>query len=211
MSHERSANVKSFLLILLVGLVIFAPVAGVAQDKKATAEDKASEMYSPEEMAAWQKVAAPGSHHAHYKDLVGSWNAETKYWMAPGTNPQVTMLKAEYKLKFDGRYLVSTLEGTMMGMPFQGMGISGYDNVKGVHTMVWVDNMSTSTMFCEGECSDNCKIETHHFVQKDPMTGNDTKVKVVTRFVDKNKHLFEYYMVSPDGSEFKSMEITYTR
>ncbi|UCH83734.1 MAG: DUF1579 family protein, partial [Candidatus Latescibacterota bacterium] len=80
-----------------------------------------------------------------------------------------------------------------------------------VHTMVWFDNMSTTMYYSEGDCSDNGKVETHHSSHRDAMTGEDVKVKMVTRFVDKDKHVFEYYMVNPDGSEFKSMEIVYTR
>jgi hypothetical protein len=198
-------------LVVLVGLVVIAPGVGITQDEKNTAEGKSTEAYSSEEMAAWQKAGTPGPHHAHFKDLVGMWNAENKYWMQPGMDPQIASMKAEYKLVFGGRYVVATLDGDMMGMPFQGMSISGFDNVKGVHTMAWIDNMSTSILYSEGTCSDNCKVETHHFVQKDPMTGNDMKVKTVTRHLDNDKHVFEYFMVNPDGSEFKSMEITYTR
>ena len=198
---------KSFPSILLAGLIAASMVGvGVAQDKEKTAE-----MYSPEEMAAWQKAAAPGPHHARFKNMVGAWNAKNTYWMQPGGDPQVATMKAEYKTKFDGRYLVSKLEGPMMGMPFEGMGIAGYDNVKGVHTMVWCDNMSTSILYSEGECSDECQVETLYMDQKDPITGNDMKVKIITRIIDNDKHVFEYYMINPDGSEFKSMEIVYTR
>jgi len=203
--------VKSFFVtVCVLVLAVFVAGAGLAQDNQKAGEKKAASP-SPEEMAAWQKAATPGPHHAHFKDLAGAWNAECKYWMQPGTDPQVEKMKTEYKLVFGGRYLTSTLEGTMMGMPFSGMGIAGYDNVKGVHTMVWLDNMSTTLFYSEGTCSDNCSVETHHMTQMDPMTGSEVKVKTVTRFVDNDKHVFEYFMVNPDGSEFKSMEIVYTR
>jgi hypothetical protein len=200
-------------MTLFVGFVVgmFAVGAALAQDEKKTATGSESATYSPEEMDAWQKSATPGPHHARFKDMVGAWNAQCKMWMQPGTEPQVAQLKAEYKLLFDGRYVVGTIDGEMMGMPFHGMGISGYDNVKGVHTTMWCDNMSTAMMFSEGQCSDDCKVETYHSVYMDPMTGKDMQIKLVTRYVDKDKHVFEYFMVNPDGSEFKSMEITYTR
>ncbi len=204
---------KRTLSKLFVGFFVAALAAGsaVAQDEKKTEKGAEPAVQSSEEMDAWQKSATPGPHHAHFKDMVGTWNAECKVWMQPGAEPQIAPLKAQYKMLFDGRYLVQTIDGDMMGMPFHGMAIAGYDNVKGVHTMVWCDNMSTSTLYSEGQCADQCKVETHNTVQKDPMTGNDMKVKTVTRFVDNNKHVFEYFMVGPDGNEFKSMEITYTR
>jgi hypothetical protein len=143
--------------------------------------------------------------------MVGTWKAVNKMWMQPGTDPQIAEMKAEYKLLYDGRYLLQTLEGEMMGMPFRGMGISGFDNLKGKHTMVWFDNMSTATLFCEGDCAEHCTVETHYFSNINPATGDEEKTKTVTRIIDDNKHVFEYFMIGADGSEFKSMEITYTR
>jgi uncharacterized protein YxjI len=99
----------------------------------------------------------------------------------------------------------------MMGMPFQGMSIGGYDNIKGKHTLVWIDNMSTATVYSEGACSDNCTVETHEYTQKDPMTMKDTKVKMVSRITDKNNRVLESYIIGDDGKEFKTMEIKYTR
>jgi len=132
-------------------------------------------------------------------------------WMKPGTEPQVAELKAVCEPILGGRYLVEKIEGSMMQMPFEGMSISGYDNIKGKHTTVWIDNMGTGTMLAEGECTDNCAVITERAVQTDPATGKDSKVKIVIRAIDKNKHVFEYYMVNDDGTEFMTMEITYTR
>jgi len=162
-------------------------------------------------MAAWQKAATPGMHHQHLAEAAGNWKAMCKMWMKPGTEPQVAELKAVCEPILGGRYLVEKIEGSMMQMPFEGMSISGYDNIKGKHTTVWIDNMGTGTMLAEGECTDNCAVITERAVQTDPATGKDSKVKIVIRAIDKNKHVFEYYMVNDDGTEFMTMEITYTR
>lgn len=45
----------------------------------------------------------------------------------------------------------------------------------------------------------------------DPASGTKQKVKEIIRVVDSNKHLTEMYNVGPDGKEFKSMGIVYTR
>jgi len=54
-------------------------------------------------------------------------------------------------------------------------------------------------------------VETHEYTQKDPMTGKDTKVKMVSRITDKNNRVLESYIIGDDGKEFKTMEIKYTR
>jgi hypothetical protein len=199
------------IIIALIALAVATVLATgfvLAQEKAKTQEQPQP---SPEEMAAWQKAATPGPHHQHYAEMAGAWKAETKIWMQPGTEPMLSEMKATCDVLFDGRYCVEKIEGTMMGMPFQGMSVAGYDNVKGKHTMVWIDNMGTGTIYSEGDCSDNCTVETQQYTFKDPMTGKDVKVKMVARTIDKNKHVLESFMIGDDGSEFKNMEIVYTR
>ena len=201
---------RKLILILVAVAAIGALIASVAlAQEKAKAPEQP--MFSPEEMAAWQKAATPGPHHKCYTELAGSWKAVCTMWMQPGAEPQTAEMKAVCEPLFGGRYGVEKIEGMMMGMPFQGMSIGGYDNIKGKHTLVWIDNMTTATVYSEGACSDNCTVETHEYTQKDPMTMKDTKVKMVSRITDKNNRVLESYIIGDDGKEFKTMEIKYTR
>ena len=188
------------LMLALAAVVAIGGSIAVAQEGD----------HSQDEMKAWMEAAAPGPHHKHYEEMVGMWDAKTTSWMAPGAEPVLMDGKCEYKLILGGRYLVQTMEGEMMGMPFTGMGLSGYDNIAKKHTVMWVDNMSTQMMFSQGECKDHCSYEEHKTTMKNPM-GDDMPIRMVTKVVDTDKHIFEYYMTGPDGTEFKSMEIVYTR
>lgn len=163
------------------------------------------------EMAAWMKANAPGAHHKHFADYVGEWDAQVRTWESPGSEPMVSAGTSTYEVIMGGRFLKQTFHSTMMGMPFEGLGLSGFDNTTGKHTVMWIDNMNTQMMYSAGDCSDHCRTETHVTTLKDPMTGRDVKVKMVTRRVDENKHIFEYYMAGDGGEMFKTMEITYTR
>ena len=40
----------------------------------------------------------------------------------------------------------------MMGTPFTGHGMTGYDNVTGKYWSTWTDSMSTGIMVSEGSC-----------------------------------------------------------
>jgi hypothetical protein len=201
---------KTIVAWMLVIAVAAGTAAGgaFAQEKSQTEKEP---MFSAEEMAAWQKAATPGPHHQHYAEMAGAWKATAKMWMKPGAEPMMSEMKAVCEMVMDGKYLVEKIEGTMMGMPFQGMSIAGYDNVKGKHTLVWIDNMGTGTIYSEGDCSDKCTVETQVYTYKDPMTMKDTKVKMVARKIDANKHILESFTIGEDGKEFKNMEITYTR
>lgn len=194
-----------------ISIVVVAACALAMGWALTQAQTQDTPQISAEEMAAWQKAATPGPHHAHLAKLVGKWNAAMTMWMAPGAEPVTAQLVAVCDTVYGGRYLVEEIQGMVMGMPFIGTSINGYDNLEQKHTMVWYDNMSTGIVYSRGECSDKCMVETHVYTQKDPMTGKDTKVKMVSRIIDDNKFTLESYMIGDDGKEFKTMEIVYTR
>lgn len=204
---------KTFRLLGL--LVASAVVAGVIasfafadhhQDEKKTSEQG----MTPEQMAQWQAAATPGEHHQQMKGLVGEWKTTITSWEAPGSEPTVTHGKAAVELIMDGRYVLENFEATMMGMPFKGIGISGYDNVAQKHTTVWLDNMSTQVLYSKGDCADHCKKLTHRATMQSPF-GGEMQMKFISNAVSDDKLVFEYYMINEDGSEFKSMEIVYER
>jgi len=202
--------VKRTVVTIIALAALAATIAGgvYAQEKAKTGEQPPM---SPEEMAAWQKAATPGPHHQHFAEMAGAWKASMKIWMQPGTDPMISETKAVCEVLMDGRYCAERIEGNVMGMPFQGMSIAGYDNVKGKHTMVWIDNMGTGTIYSEGDCSDDCTVETQFYTYKDPLTMKEMKVKMVSRKIDANKRVLESYMIGEDGKEFKNMVVTYSR
>src|SRR4030095_7138272 len=79
------------------------------------------------EMEAWMKAATPGEHHKNLNFFVGDWKTQNTMWM-DGSETK-TEGTAHIEWAMDGRYVISKHSGNFMGMPFQGMGIDGYDNV----------------------------------------------------------------------------------
>ena len=67
-------------------------------------------------------------------------------WMAPGADPMVMDGTSENRWVMGGRYLEQRFNGNFMGMPFEGIGYTGYDNVKKQYWGTWMDNMSTGMM-----------------------------------------------------------------
>lgn len=197
---------KWLLAITVIALVAVVAVNISFADKE---KEKTGEP-SPEDMAKWMEMMAPGGHHKSFANYVGEWDATITMWQAPDMEPQVAKGTSKYKTIMGGRYLVQSMESEMMGMPYEGMGISGFDNISKKHTVLWIDNMGTSITYSEAECAEHCSVSTHNTTVKDPMRG-DIQVKMVTRYVDENKHVFEYFSPGPDGKQFKSMEIVYTR
>lgn len=98
----------------------------------------------------------------------------------------------------------------MMGMPFEGISVVGYDNVRKVIQSTWIDNMGTSIMFLEGKWDDASRSCTLTGKATDPMKGGQVDVREVFTVIDDNNHKMEMYMTQ-DGKEIKTMEILWKR
>ena len=165
---------------------------------------------SPEEMKAWEASMTPGPQHELLASMNGDWNAKVKLWMDPSQPPTESDATTKNEMVMNGLYQRSTHTGTMMGMPFQGEAITGYDNPKKKFVSTWIDNMGSGIMMMEGNYDEKSKSMILIGTMTDPMTGNDMKVKEVMTLNSADKHTFEMFMMM-DGSEMKTMEIVYTR
>ena len=163
-----------------------------------------------EEMKAWTEYSTPGKAHEMLAKSDGEWTAEVTMWMDPSGEPMKSTATTVNKMIMGGRYQVSNHTGTMMGMPFEGMNLLGYDNTKKTFISTWIDNMGTGMMIMEGPWDEATKSATLRGKQTDPLTGKDMDVKEIFQIVDDNTQKFEMYM-SKDGNEMKVMEIPYKR
>lgn len=165
-----------------------------------------------EKMAAWMKYASPGEHHAHLKSLVGSWDLIVRFRMGPDAEWQEEKSSAQSRLILGGRFLLQEVTGEeLMGQRFEGLSILGYDNYAKKYTSTWQDTMMTATMTSTGTCDKSGKVFTLTGEYNDPATGKTKKTKHVIRIINENKYTWDGFEVADDGTEFKGMEITYTR
>ena len=66
----------------------------------------------------------------------------------------------------DGRVLIEEVTSSMMGMPFTGHGMTGYDNVTGKYWSTWTDSMSTGLMVSEGTCDAQDNLHLHRQLER---------------------------------------------
>jgi len=195
------------LLLVVFAIVAFGTISVSAQEKKKAGEPSEEEM-----MKKWKEAATPGEAHKKLDDMVGSWESESQMWMAPGQPPTVSKGTSEMKWILGGRFLQQELTGEMMGMPMNGIGLTGYDNFKKKYIGFWIDNTSTAMYAMEGILDKDGKTITFFGKTDDPVTGEkDKKVKYVTRFINKDKHVFEIHDLSLKSPNTTVVEITYTR
>lgn len=183
-------------LCLLGILLVLSSVAATAQDQAM--------------MEAMAKAGTPGAPHKKLDGFVGTWNTKINMWMAPGAPAMTSEGTAENRWAMGGRYLEQRFKGNFMGMAFEGLGFTGYDNVKKQYWGTWMDNMSTAMMVSSGWMPDD---KTWMFTgsMADPMTGKDSRMEERITMVDADHHVMEMWGPATDGSMYKMMEIHYTR
>ena len=156
-------------------------------------------------MEAYAKAAAVTANHDVLKMFTGHWDATATMWMMPGAPPSTSKNTVDGTPMMGGRFVRLDYKGTMMGQPFEGMQITGYDNIKKTYTTFWIDNSSTSFYLLEGPYDPAKKAFVQTGQWADPM-GGTTPVRAVITIVGPNEYLYENYMTLPDGKEFKSLE-----
>lgn len=103
------------------------------------------------------------------------------------------------------------LNSTMMGRPFHGMGLYGYEIGKHQYTSVWMDDMSTNMIVTAGNFDKSGKALTTTGTYFDPVRNRTVGFKEVLHFVNNNTHKLELFDEYKPGKWFKMMESTYTR
>lgn len=174
-----------------------------------TAVPFAQDMDQDAMMKAWQDAMTPGPQHEMLAGMIGEWDGDITMWMDPTQPPQNYEGTVVYESIFDGRYVVGNYSSTMMGMPFSGMDVNGYDNIKKVFFTFWIDNMGTGTMYVEGNFNEETNSINYTGETVD-LTGEKMKVRQVVKLIDKDNSIFEMYFDKGQG-EMKTMEIVYKR
>lgn len=162
-----------------------------------------------EQMQKYVEYMTPGKEHQEMAKAAGTWDVKSSFWMDPAGPPMTSTAVSTMKTELGGRYLVERLEGTMMGMPFSGMGTFGYDNCTKKYWGTWVDNMGTGLTHMSGTMEGN--VVEYHGMMPDPMVGKLVPVRFVETMIDDDHFTLEMFGKGPDGKEFRGMKLEYSR
>ena len=194
-------NAKILTSVILVGALSTAC--------KSSDDAKAAQVDPAVMQAKWLEYGTPGPAHQKLADKVGRWKLNVTHFM-PGQPPSQSDATSEIKWALDGRFLVDNMSGNMMGMPFNGMGMTGYDNMKKVYFVTWADNMGTGLTYMEGKYDAENRTFTYEGKMADPVSGEFMKSRIVEKELDRDHWTMQLFM-EQDGDMQKGMEIAYTR
>ncbi len=204
------------LVCTAVALAAFVRVAAAddaSKSKTTTTTTTTSTTMTPEAkqqamMAEMMKLGTPGPVHAALKSQVGTWNATVTSWDM-GPQPVTSTGTETRQMILGDRYLETHFTGTFMGQPYEGWGITGFDNKTKQLTNVWADNMSTAWMTLQGTVSPDNKMMTC----TGSVPGQDGKPMAIHTETKMDSDTQNTYTMfgKMNGKDAKLMEIVYTR
>lgn len=175
-----------------------------------------------EMMKEWQRLIQPGPMHELLKKFVGTWDTTTQmYWGGPGSEAIVTNGTSTRKLILGGRFLMQEENSEMKlpnagsdeltAVPWQGVGLFGFDNYRGMYHGCWADNMGTHMLTMKGMADPTGKVFTYYGDMDEPMLGIVGRtVKYVATFIDDDTQTFEVYDLHA-GENYLVSRVTYKR
>lgn len=177
---------------------------------KPAPKPRAKAMSEAEMMAQWQAAMSPSAGHARLMPMVGTWRAKTTFTMAPGAPEQVHGGTSVHRMVLGGRYLEQIYKGMAMGMPFEGIGYTGYDNVQKRYVGTWMDTMGTGLMnsVSVGKPTDeriDCVAEAIE------PSGEKRTFETIVRIQNHGRHSYEMWTTGPTGKKHRTMIVEYER
>jgi hypothetical protein len=163
-----------------------------------------------DEMKAYQEFMTPGPMHKWMAKFNGTWEGDITSFMDPA-NPNKSKTTSVATTIMNGLYQTADMTGNMMGMPFHGHSIMGYDNAKKMFINTWIDNMGSGIIIMTGTYDEAAKTLHLKGKQTSPMDGKDLDIRQEMKIIDDNNYTLVMYGSGPGGKEMKYMEGTFKR
>lgn len=201
----NAKKISSTLFGLALALCISASLQAGTNKNQSTDEMQAM-------MEKVKLAGTPGNGHEVLKSLAGNWKVTASNWMEPGTEPVKSVGTSSMQWILGGRFLQQKFTGNWDKQKFEGVGLIGYDNIKGEYTSLWMDNMSTGMHQSTGEYDAETKTLKEKGTFSCPITEKDMDFRSEWKIIDKNKHVYTMYSKGPNNKKvYKTMELVYER
>lgn len=151
---------------------------------------------------------AASEERGHLAALAGTWNVKQSLWLKHGEPPQVDSGTAEFILELGGRALRQDLR-VDSSTPFQGVGITGYDNVTRTWFTSWTDVGYTDLMLLRGVRDEGASTWRFSGTMHD-VDGATIPTREELTLLDKD-HLIARYYETKQGREALVVQLEYSR
>ena len=193
----------------IIWILTLVVLAGFSGSNLAAQDTPTEENESAEEDLA--ELTVPGEPHELLEGTVGEWDLAILIYTAPDTEPVETTGSATGRWILGDRFVETIYEGNVMGREFEALKIEGFEKASDEYVSTWRDNLGTYTMIFRGRCASTCETRTMMADFVDPVSSSTLKIKGVTTLTEEDGYTYESFVVTPDGDEFKNMELVATR
>ena len=159
----------------------------------------------------WASLSRPGPSHKVLAPFVGEWDVRMTFWSSPGSKPETSQGVSSISWILGERFVQEKFTGTAGGDPFEGMGVMGYDNASRVFNTIWVDSLNTTMAMASGKFFAEGNIFELTSKLYDPLLSREKTVRSTIQFTSNDSYIFSMIDESPEGKEFKSLEMAYSR
>jgi len=165
-----------------------------------------------EMMAEYEEMVAPDEHQEMLTYFVGDWTVVMKMWMDPTALPMEAPGTMTAEMIMDGRFVKQEFHASMMGQPFTGTGMIGYDNYSGKYQSIWIDSVSTTMHYLEGHSSRNGDSISLYGQMDEPQLGiRGRMVEYIYTVIDEDTFVFVANDLHIGKENNTVIEVTYTR
>lgn len=151
----------------------------------------------------------PGPVHEEMQRYAGEYEVLSRFFAGPDAEPVETRGTAKLSSVLGGRFLLEEDSGTMMGAPYEGLKLWGFNNGTQSFESLWVYSLSTGMLTMTGETKDEGESIDWNARYED--AGGEHEMRVVTTYPDVDTMVLKMNGPAPDGGEYTVLELTYRR
>lgn len=199
----KSPLTLAFAALILVGATAVTTWA-IAQEPGQEPMDEAAAMMK------MMELAAPGKQHQQLMARAGDWTVAARMRMGPDAPWSDMEMKVKSQAALGGRWLIHKVSGSMGGMPFDGLQIEGYNNLKQQYEALWTDSMSTWFVTSAGQMDEHGALEMKG-VMVDFVTPEGRPYRSVTTYQDADHFRTVMYDTIPPVGDVEMMTMDFTR
>ena len=143
--------------------------------------------------AAWEDYAKAGPYHKMIDTIAGTWQEEMKFYMDGVDTPQTVKMTAVIAPVLNGLYQQTLHRGKVMGLPYEGRALLGFNKAKNKFEYTWIDNFSSGMMYLTGDLDSVTNLINLTGTMADPVTGKEIGIRQTIEMIDnKNQHIKLY-------------------